>query len=75
MGSDAYISGLLTKTSPISKGKHLLWVHTPPGGNRTMPKSPFFHFFMDPKCGLCAVWGVLVYEHGWFLRLMRSRIM
>jgi len=35
----------------------------------------FFLFFMDPKCGLCAVWGVLVYEHGWFLRLMRSRIM
>ena len=70
-----FTSGLLTKSSHISKVKHLLW-----GGNTswrygTMPKSLFFHFLYHQKSSFCAVWGVMVYDNGWFLRPVRSYIM
>jgi len=67
-GFPCSILDLLTKSSIISKIKHLLW-----GGNtswryETMPKSLFLHFLYHQKCSLCAVWGIVVYDHGLFLR-------
>jgi len=75
IGFQWYVSFLPTKSSTLSKSKHLLWGRDSSWEHRTTLKSLFLHFLYHQKYSLCAVWGVVVYDNGLLLRSMGWYIM